>query len=214
MILRPGHYYSFWRIDKTRKDDPTYHNEILSDSWGDGATPQDRLLWDDDVNSGDIFAYSEIYPELVAFVNQTNSGQFKIVVRESADLENAEIIDFDDGWIGKLDDLSCVTTKVREFILHDPYSQYFLDQFVTTDLSLDEEKLKSLKSTPFLDEKSWKIGDIMLYCIVENKVSNEECELTLVTLSKRHLVNLRKNYKFVRFATSNLPIFKLKELNE
>ncbi len=121
MILRPGHYYSFWRIDKTRKEDPTYHNEILSDSWGDGTNPQDRLLWDDDVNSGDIFAYSEIYPELVTFVNETDFIQFYIVVRESVDLEKGEIVDFkiknENDLIVRLDDISGLTDELKQFLV-------------------------------------------------------------------------------------------------
>ena len=88
MKLKPDHDYTFFRVDEARNAKEKsqgikYHyiGEILSDSWGSGE-PKDRLLWDEDANSGDYWKYSEIYPELIAFVNQSIKEGYLMCIGE------------------------------------------------------------------------------------------------------------------------------------
>lgn len=93
MILRPEHFYTFFRQDpirhKKENDDASidypYIGEILSDSWGGGKEPKDRLLWDEDSNSGDFWKYDDIYPELIEFVNQSIREGFHMHVCETVE---------------------------------------------------------------------------------------------------------------------------------
>lgn len=85
MILRPNYVYSFLRTDpkrwkKEREESIKYPyiGEILSDSWGDDKEPKDRLLWDEDCSSGDFWEYDAIYPELLAFLNESINQGFDI----------------------------------------------------------------------------------------------------------------------------------------
>jgi hypothetical protein len=217
MILRPGHYYSFWRIDKSKIEEPNYHGDVLSDSWGDEPEPKDRLLWDGDICSGDIYPYEEIYPELVKFINETDFIQFYIVVRESADLKDAEIVDFkitnENDLIVKLDDISGITDDLKQFLMVDPYSQYFSRLYAETNKKVTT--VESIKSVPSFSDKKWEIGDTLLYCLIEKKKETTDLyeELNLELLSQRHIKDLREKYIF-QVVSGKTPVFKLRETNE
>lgn len=218
MILRPGNYYSFWRIDKTRKEDPKYYGEILSDSWGVSEKKSDNLLWDEDFNSGDVFYYNEIYSELLTFVNETDFIQFYIVVRESADLKDAEIVDFEitngNDLIVKLGDISGITDDLKQFIMVDSYSQYFTRFFKEAN-GKKIEMVEKVNSTPVFGDRKWEIGDTLLYCLIESKqeITDSYVDLKIEVLSQRHIKDLREKYIF-KTVSGNIPVFKLKETDE
>lgn len=99
MKLKPNKTYSFWRVDyirmKTNIEKYGYIGEILSDSWGQGPEVKDKLLWDEDVNSGDVWRYEDIYPELITFVNETLSSPCYILyIRESSDNDD-DAVDYE-----------------------------------------------------------------------------------------------------------------------
>ena len=88
--IKPGYSYGFFRADMARREKEEadkdikypYCGEILSDSWGDSKQPKDRLLWDEDVNSGDFWTGGDIYPELVEFVNKAIKEGYTVFIGE------------------------------------------------------------------------------------------------------------------------------------
>lgn len=77
--------YAFFRVDpklalESTKENP-YYGECLSDSWGSGA-PKDNLLWDGDFNSIDTWMYEDMYPELIAIVNESLKEGYTIHMSE------------------------------------------------------------------------------------------------------------------------------------
>jgi hypothetical protein len=221
MILRPNYCYSFLRTDPVRykkeREDANikypYIGEILSDSWGEGKEPKDRLLWDEDWNSADFWEYENIYPELIAFINMSVTEGFIIDIAESyKDPINPKAAPTDykiKEPISKLDDAQWthLVEEDKKLIMSSPYGQFFAH--LPHRAMITEEKLCILKGIPFIGDKEWRVGDVYLHCMVE-EVKNDERNLTMKTLSHRHIKDVECEYDYVRMC-SHIPVFKKRE---
>jgi len=220
MILRPNYCYSFLRTDtvrykKEREESIKYPyiGEILSDSWGDGAEPKDRLLWDEDINSADYWVYEDIYPELIAFINKSVEEGFEIHICETyEDPYNPKVKPNDykiKEPISKLDDAQWthLVEEDKKLIMSSPYGQFFAH--LPHRAMITEEKLCILKGLPFIGDKEWRVGDVYLYCLVE-EVKNDERNLIMKALSHRHIPDVEREYEYVRMC-SQIPVFQKRE---
>lgn len=220
MILRPNYYYSFLRSDKIRYKKEReenikypYMGEILSDSWGDGKEPKDRLLWDEDWNSGDFWKYDDIYPELLQFINTSIKEGYKIDIAETIEDLNIMPNDYtvNDPYetIVKLDDIgfSHFVEADKQLVMKYNYGQYFVHQ--PNRNLITEKELSRLKGKPYFGDKTWILGDTYMYCFIEQP-DGEDINLLMVTLSHRHLNVLESDYEYVRMS-SRSPVFKKKD---
>jgi hypothetical protein len=216
MILRPNHYYSFLREDtirykKEREDNIEYPyiGEILSDSWGDGKEPKDKLLWDEDWNSGDFWKYEDIYPELLDFINASIKEGYNIyiceTVEDSAINPNDYIISDSKEIIIKMEDDPNFSEEDKNFIMSSHYSQFFA--YMNRPI-LTETGIAKFKGTPYFGDKIWKIGDLHLYCFIETK-NDDLIDLLMVQLGSSNIKDIEKEYEYVRMC-ERVPVFKLK----
>lgn len=217
MILRPGYYYSFLRTNykrhmKEREDINNkypYFGEILSDSWGNqNGNPIEKFMWDEDSTSGDFWKYEDIYPELLFFVNSSIKEGYHIDICESDyDINkkpNDYLITDNKESLIKLDDpcLSHFTVEDKNIVMSSPYGQYFA--FFPHRPYISEEKIKLLRGKPFFGDKTWKIGDMCLYCFIQ-----KDNDLHMVGLSHLHIKELEDNYTYVKMS-SHVPVFEKK----
>lgn len=221
MILRPGYYYTFFRIDEARRKEEEQKNikylylgEILSDSWGEGE-PKDKLLWDEDANSGDFWKYEDIYPELLEFVNQSIKEGFTLHIGETVDdvkiKPNDYIITDCNDYIFKLDSFIDISECDKQIIMKYNYGQYFRHQ-PNRELATPE-LISKRKGRPYFGDKTWKIGDTFMYCFIEHKTDSDLIDLEMVTLSHKHLPELESEYDYVRMSL-HAPIFRKKEIKD
>jgi len=218
MILRPNYCYSFLRTDPVRykkeREDTNikypYIGEILSDCWGEGKEPKDRLLWDGDWNSGDFWEYENIYPELITFINMSVTEGFEIHICETYEEPYNPKVKPNDYKIkepiSKLDDSqwSHLVEEDKKLIMSSPYGQFFAH--LPHRPAVNVERITALKGKPHFGDKEWKLDDVYLYCMIE-----KDNDLQLVSLSHRHIKDIETDYDYIKMVSNN-PVFKLKEL--
>ena len=218
MILRPNYYYSFLRTDEIRYKKEREENikypyigEILSDSWGDAKEPKDKLLWDEDCCSGDFWKYDDIYLELIEFVNQSIKEGYKIDIAETTDDHTVKPNDYTitdiKETIIKMEDDPNFCEEDKNFIMSSSYSQFFA--YMNRPI-LTETGIAKFKGNPYFGDKTWKIGDLHLYCFIETK-NDDLIDLLMVQLGNSNIKDIEKEYEYVRMC-SGCPVFKKKEI--
>lgn len=96
-----------------------------------------------------------------------------------------------------------------------PYAAYFQPQTPT----ILGDDVFTMKSTPFIGDKTFKPGDKVLYLMVEEPINVDfnninkrlpDLNIKLCIITQRHFDDLQKDYDFSRYITTKkitIPVF-------